>query len=132
MNARIIAYNLFSVFLCPVMLPWQPTGTNYREEGPHLGFYIYIYIYIHINTPQTGDPLFHMQTSWRKLILTVSASRMRKWKSPKRFKHLVSIWLLLALSSTNTHAPDSKTVVIQFWQKKPVFAIFAVLGNHYP
>lgn len=91
-----------------------------------------IYIYIHINTPQTGDPLFHMQTSWRKLILTVSASRMRKWKSPKRFKHLVSIWLLLALSSTNTHAPDSKTGVIQFWQKKPVFAIFAVLGNHYP
>lgn len=45
MNARIIAYNLFSVFLCPVMLPWQPTGTNYREEGPHLGFYIYIYTY---------------------------------------------------------------------------------------
>lgn len=42
MNARIIANNLFfCVFLCPVMLPWQPAGTNYREEGPHLGFYIY-------------------------------------------------------------------------------------------
>lgn len=131
MNARIIANNLFfCVFLCPVMLPWQPAGTNYREEGPHLGFYIYIHV-SYVYTPHTGNPLFHMQTSWRKLILTVSASRMRKWKSPKRFKHLVSIWLMSELSSTNTYAPpDGKTVAMQIWPKKPVFWQFLLCtGN---
>lgn len=89
-------------------------------------------IYIHINTPQSGDPLFHMQTSWRKLIMTVSASRMRKWKSPKRFKHLVSIWLMLAVSS-NIHAPDDKTVVMQIGKRNQFFAILLCSGNiaHY-
>lgn len=133
MNARIIANNLFfCVFLCPVMLPWQPAGTNYREEGPHLGFYIYIHV-SYVYTPHTGNPLFHMQTSWRKLILTVSASRMRKWKSPKRFKHLVSIWLMSVLSSTNTYAPhDGKTVAMQIWPKKPVFCNFCCARETLP
>lgn len=132
MNARIIAYNLFFVFFC---VQWCCLDSRQglitgRKDLTLASMYIYIHV-SYVYTPHTGNPLFHMQTSWRKLILTVSASRMRKWKSPKRFKHLVSIWLMSVLSSTNTYAPpDGKTVAMQIWPKKPVFWQFLLCtGN---
>lgn len=132
MNARIIAYNLFFVFFC---VQWCCLDSRQglitgRKDLTLASIYIYIHV-SYVYTPHTGNPLFHMQTSWRKLILTVSASRMRKWKSPKRFKHLVSIWLMSVLSSTNTYAPpDGKTVAMQIWPKKPVFWQFLLCSGN--